>query len=153
MESWRGNGVHGSPATAQVPREDADVVGTVIVRDVISRSTVAHFRAHTSPLALLQFDDSGMLLVTASVHGHTINVFHVLPAADKKADCGTAVHLYRLSRGLTPALIQTVAFSSDGRWLCASSARVIFFSPPLLSCTRSYLVIAKRTHRSNIHSK
>ncbi len=52
-----------------------DVQGTVMVRDVVTRQLVAHFRAHASPLSLLQFDPTGKLLVTASSHGHNINVF------------------------------------------------------------------------------
>lgn len=48
-----------------------------MVRDVVTRQVVAHFRAHTAPLLLLQFDGSGTLLVTASVHGHNINIFQV----------------------------------------------------------------------------
>ena len=67
----------------EFPREeasaqsDSDVVGTVMVRDVVSRAVVAHFRAHTAPLLVLQWDASGTLLVTASVHGHNVNVFQV----------------------------------------------------------------------------
>ena len=58
-------------------QSDSDVVGTVMVRDVVSRAVVAHFRAHTAPLLVLQWDASGTLLVTASVHGHNVNVFQV----------------------------------------------------------------------------
>ena len=58
-------------------QRDSDVVGTVMVRDVVSRAVVAHFRAHTAPLLVLQWDASGTLLVTASVHGHNVNVFQV----------------------------------------------------------------------------
>lgn len=56
---------------------DSGVVGTVMVRDVVSRAVVAHFRGHTAPLLLLQWDASGTLLVTASVHGHNVNIFQV----------------------------------------------------------------------------
>lgn len=90
---------------------------------MVDRSTLAHFRAHTSPLLLLQFDASGTLLVTASVHGHTVNIYH-LAAPSRKGEVGSAVHLFRLCRGVTPAVIQGVAFSRSGRWLCVSSARV-----------------------------
>ncbi len=65
---------------------DAEVVGTVMVRDVVTRQVVAHFRAHTAPLLLLQWDGSGTLLVTASVHGHNINIFQVAPYPP---GCGT----------------------------------------------------------------
>ncbi len=74
-----------SCARRESPREeagagcgDAEVVGTVMVRDVVTRQVVAHFRAHTAPLLLLQWDGSGTLLVTASVHGHNINIFQVM---------------------------------------------------------------------------
>ena len=94
-----------------------------MVRDVVSRDTIAHFRAHMGPLALLAFDGSGTLLATASIYGHTINVYHLSVGA-KGDGIGCALHLYKLSRGMTPALIQDVAFSIDGHWLCANSARV-----------------------------
>ena len=50
-----------------------------MVRDVVTRQLLAHFRAHASPLSLLQFDPTGKLLVTASSHGHNINVFRCAP--------------------------------------------------------------------------
>ncbi|EIE22763.1 hypothetical protein COCSUDRAFT_63899 [Coccomyxa subellipsoidea C-169] len=105
---------------------DAEVVGTVMVRDVVTRQVVAHFRAHTAPLLLLQWDGSGTLLVTASVHGHNINIFQVSPMRGdgrNGSGGGGAVHLMRLMRGLTPATIQDVAFSACGTLLSVSSAR------------------------------
>lgn len=66
-----------SPREDASPLGDSGVVGTVMVRDVVSRGVVAHFRAHTAPLLVLQWDASGTLLVTASVHGHNVNVFQV----------------------------------------------------------------------------
>ena len=66
-----------SPREELASGGDAEVVGTVMVRDVVTRQVVAHFRAHTAPLLLLQWDGSGTLLVTASVHGHNINIFQV----------------------------------------------------------------------------
>lgn len=75
------------------------MVGTVQVRDVVSRTTVAHFRAHDSPLLLLEFDPSGILLVTASVHGHSVNIFQLVPNPNKhgssKPCTGSAIHLYK----------------------------------------------------------
>ncbi|KAI7737700.1 hypothetical protein M8C21_011872 [Ambrosia artemisiifolia] len=52
---------------------DTENVGMVIVRDVVSKSVIAQFKAHDSPIASLCFDPSGTLLVTASVHGHNFN--------------------------------------------------------------------------------
>eukprot|EP00873_Tetraselmis_striata_P007015 jgi/Tetstr1/427279/TSEL_001732.t1 len=106
----------------------AQVAGTVVVRDLVRRSTIAHFRAHTSPLSLLAWDPSGMLLVTTSVYGHSVNVWHVCPPRPgEQATSGGASsnvsHLYKLSRGLTPALITSAAFSLNSDWLAVSSAR------------------------------
>ena len=72
-----------------------------MVRDVTTRAVVAHLRAHTSALQLLEFDPSGTLLVTASVHGHSVHIFQISPptggsrAGDGDVPMGSAVHLYR----------------------------------------------------------
>lgn len=82
----------------------------VIVRDIVSKSIVAQFRAHSSPLSALSFDPSGTLLVTASVYGHNLNVFRLTPPSVTGVNtaCGDAntsyVHLYKLSRGVTNAV-------------------------------------------------
>lgn len=85
----------------------SDISGTVMVRDVVSRAVIAHFRAHTSPLLVLEFDPSGTLLVTASVHGHSIHIFQICPhqggragAAGSGVPClGSAIHLFRCVLG------------------------------------------------------
>lgn len=115
------------------------MAGTVVVRDAASRLVVAHFRAHTSPLAALQFSPGGCLLATASTAGHSINVFRVVPpppgsaaAADGgpsggpsggSGAAGHAVWLYRLYRGVTPAAIRGIAFAPDASWVAVSSGR------------------------------
>ncbi|KAK3001077.1 hypothetical protein RJ639_022248 [Escallonia herrerae] len=106
---------------------DADNVGMVIVRDVVSKSLIAQFRAHKSPISSLCFDPSGTLLVTASVQGHNINVFQIVPGFcgnSTGSDSGASyVHLYRLQRGLTNAVIQDISFSDDSQWVMISSSR------------------------------
>jgi hypothetical protein len=127
------------------------VEGTVIVRNMVSRSTLVHFRAHTSPLLLLRFDSSGTLLVTASVHGHTINIFQLCSSAAGSSQAGSALHLFRLSRGMTPAIIQDVGFSCSGEWLCVSSARVSpphGSQPPFLLMPQIYDIWAARSGSS-----
>ncbi|KAI4374756.1 hypothetical protein MLD38_012713 [Melastoma candidum] len=106
---------------------DADNVGVVVVRDIVSKSVVAQFKAHKSPISALCFDPSGTLLVTASVMGHNINVFKIMAvnpndsgAADLSSSC---VHLFRLQRGLTNAVIQDISFSDDCSWIMVSSTR------------------------------
>ncbi|XP_009624726.1 autophagy-related protein 18f-like [Nicotiana tomentosiformis] len=105
----------------------AGSVGMVIVRDIVSKALIAQFRAHKSPISALCFDPSSTLLVTASVQGHNINVFRIMPILSENtsaSDPGSSyVHLYRLQRGLTNAAIQDISFSSDSQWIMISSSR------------------------------
>lgn len=82
----------------------------VVVRDIVSKLVIAQFRAHKSPISALRFDPSGTLLVTASIQGHNINVFKIMPELPETegssvADAGASyAHLYRLQRGFTNAV-------------------------------------------------
>ncbi|GMI79430.1 ARABIDOPSIS THALIANA HOMOLOG OF YEAST AUTOPHAGY 18 (ATG18) F [Hibiscus trionum] len=118
---WKGNGnVNGHFI-------DADNIGMVIVRDIVSKVIIAQFRAHKSPISALCFDPSGTLLVTASVQGHNINVFKIMPGLQGSTSaCDVSAsysHLYRLQRGFTNAVIQDISFSDDSNWIMISSSR------------------------------
>ncbi|XP_058072716.1 autophagy-related protein 18f-like isoform X2 [Magnolia sinica] len=106
---------------------NAENAGMVIIRDIVSKSVVSQFRAHRSPIAALCFDPSGMLLVTASIQGHNINVFRITPSPFGNSSgydaAGSYVHLYRLQRGLTNAVIQDISFSDDSQCIMISSSR------------------------------
>ncbi|XP_074555564.1 autophagy-related protein 18f-like isoform X1 [Curcuma longa] len=106
---------------------DTEYVGMVIVRDILSKSVIVQFRAHSCPISALCFDPSGMLLVTASVHGHNINIFGIMPSPNPgstESDAkGSYIHLYRLQRGITNAIIQDISFSYDSKWIMISSSR------------------------------
>ncbi|KAM0902310.1 hypothetical protein ACQ4PT_019357 [Festuca glaucescens] len=109
---------------------EADNAGTVIIKDVTSKVVISQFRAHTSPISALCFDPSGTLLVTASVHGHNINVFRIMPTSiangsgSKRYDwTASHVHLYKLHRGMTAAVIQDISFSHFSQWVSIVSAR------------------------------
>ncbi|KAF5728368.1 autophagy-related protein 18f [Tripterygium wilfordii] len=121
-----GPGLKGS-GTVNGHYPDSDSVGMVIVRDIVSKQVIAQFRAHKSPISALCFDPSGTLLVTASVQGHNINVFRImqgLPGISSGGDVDTSyVHLYRLQRGLTNAVIPDISFSDDSSWIMISSSR------------------------------
>jgi len=85
----------------------AIVIFQVIVKDIVTKNVVAQFRAHKSPISALCFDPSGTILVTASVQGHNINVFKIMPLRENSSayDAGPShVHLYRLQRGFTNAV-------------------------------------------------
>lgn len=105
---------------------DLDNIGMVIVKDIVTKNVVAQFRAHKSPISALCFDPSGTILVTASVQGHNINVFKIMPLRENSSasDAGPShVHLYRLQRGFTNAVIQDISFSDDSKWIMISSSR------------------------------
>ncbi|XP_022851064.1 autophagy-related protein 18g [Olea europaea var. sylvestris] len=105
--------------------EDA---GVVVVKDVVSLEVISQFRAHTSPISALCFDPSGTLLVTASVHGNNINIFRIMPSQTRSEsgchDWNTSyVHLYKLHRGITTAVIQDICFSHDSQWIAIVSSK------------------------------
>lgn len=106
---------------------DVEDAGMVIVRDIVSKSIIVQIRAHKSPISALCFDPSGIFLVTASIHGHNINVFHILPSSCSSSSVfsgtGSSVHLYKLQRGITNAVIQDISFSDDSQWVMISSSR------------------------------
>ncbi|KAL1145768.1 hypothetical protein V6Z11_A11G321400 [Gossypium hirsutum] len=118
---WKGNG------NANGHFLDTDNIGMVIVRDIVSKVVIAQFRAHKSPISALCFDPSGTLLVTASVQGHNINVFKILPGLQGSTSAcdvpASHSHLYRLQRGFTNAVIQDISFSDDSNWIMISSSR------------------------------
>ncbi|KAJ0261657.1 BCAS3 domain-containing protein [Hirschfeldia incana] len=103
---------------------DEDSIGMVIIKDIISKSVVTQFKAHKSPISALSFDPSGMLLVTASIQGHNINVFKIMPRASTSSSSDASfVHLFRLQRGFTNAVIQDISFSNDSSLIAISSSR------------------------------
>ncbi|XP_024362578.1 autophagy-related protein 18h [Physcomitrium patens] len=127
--SWK-NGSKGYNSWQGGHALEPEFAGSVIIRDVVSKTVIAQFRAHSSPLSALAFDPSGTLLVTASVYGHNLNVFRITPPSSISGGCGSGgdvntsfVHLYKLSRGVTNAVIQDITFSSDSHWIAVSSSR------------------------------
>ncbi|OVA04397.1 WD40 repeat [Macleaya cordata] len=109
---------------------ETDNAGMVVVKDFVSRAVISQFRAHTSPISALCFDPSGTLLVTASVHGNNINIFRIMPSSLKNGsgttsyDWGSShVHLYKLHRGMTTAVIQDICFSQYSQWAAIVSSR------------------------------
>ncbi|XP_014513827.1 autophagy-related protein 18h [Vigna radiata var. radiata] len=109
---------------------ETDTAGMVVVKDFVSRAIVAQFRAHTSPISALCFDPSGTLLVTASIHGNNINIFRIMPSCSKSGPGSQSsdwscshVHLYKLHRGMTSAVIQDICFSHNSHWVAIISSK------------------------------
>ncbi|KAK6164734.1 hypothetical protein DH2020_001598 [Rehmannia glutinosa] len=102
--------------------------GVIAVKDLVSSEVISQFRAHTSPISALCFDPSGTLLVTASIHGNNINIFRITPShkcgGTGSGDWSTSyVHLYKLYRGITSAVIQDICFSHYSQWIAIVSSR------------------------------
>ncbi|KAG4167084.1 hypothetical protein ERO13_A13G172700v2 [Gossypium hirsutum] len=109
---------------------ETDIAGTVVVKDYVTRAVISQFRAHTSPISALCFDPSGTLLVTASIHGNNINIFRIMPSSTKNGSgsqsydwSSSHVHLYKLHRGMTSAVIQDICFSPFSQWIAIVSSR------------------------------
>ncbi|CAL5357551.1 unnamed protein product [Camellia sinensis] len=113
---------------SRLATSEMENAGMVAVKDFISRAVISQFRAHTSPISALCFDPSGTLLVTASVHGNNINIFRIIPfctrngSGSQNYDWSSAhVHLYKLHRGITTAIIQDICFSHYSQWIAIIS--------------------------------
>ncbi|XP_060966883.1 autophagy-related protein 18h isoform X1 [Cannabis sativa] len=109
---------------------ESEIAGMVVVQDFTSKAIVSQFRAHTSPISALCFDPSGTLLVTASIHGNNINIFRIMPSCShmgsgtQNYDWSTShVHLYKLHRGMTSAVIQDICFSQYSQWVSIITSR------------------------------
>ncbi|KAK3193933.1 hypothetical protein Dsin_025243 [Dipteronia sinensis] len=107
-----------------------DNAGMVAVKDFVSRAVISQFKAHTSPLSALCFDPSGTLLVTASVYGNNINIFRIMPSCMRSGSgnqsynwSSSHVHLYKLHRGITSAMIQDICFSHYSQWIAIVSSK------------------------------
>ncbi|KAK4758658.1 hypothetical protein SAY87_019959 [Trapa incisa] len=109
---------------------ESDNAGMVSIKDFVSQAVICQFKAHTNPLSALCFDPSGTLLVSASVYGNTINVFRIMPSCmgggsgSQRFNWTSAhVHLYRLHRGMTSAIIQDICFSHYSQWIGIVSSK------------------------------
>ncbi|XWS46754.1 hypothetical protein CRYUN_Cryun14cG0095200 [Craigia yunnanensis] len=109
---------------------DVDNAGMVVVKDFVSRDVISQFKAHTSPISALSFDPSGTLLVTASVYGNNLNIFRIMPLCVRSGSgvqsydwSSSHVHLYKLHRGITSAMIQDICFSHYSQWVAIVSSK------------------------------
>lgn len=109
---------------------ETDTAGMVIIKDYVSRAVISQFKAHTSPISALCFDPSGTLLVTASVYGNNINIFRIMPtylrsgSGSQNYDWSSShVHLYKLHRGMTSAIIRDICFSNYSQWVAIVSSK------------------------------
>lgn len=83
---------------------------------------VAHFIAHSDAIVAMEFDNSGMMLLTADKRGHNFHVFRIQPHP-VGSTLAAVHHLYVLHRGDTSAKVQNISFSLDTRWVAVSTLR------------------------------
>lgn len=114
-----------SPNQKNVPNNHS---GSVIVQSLQSERILCRFKCHSSPIAGLSIDRSGLLIATCSIKGQNIHVYRLFPALQSKCaindDMAQSYQLlYKLQRGITHAQIIDIAFSQDSKWITATSAR------------------------------
>ncbi|WKY02463.1 hypothetical protein Q1695_016043 [Nippostrongylus brasiliensis] len=112
--------VTGGPGTkaGEVPLGIVTIVD--LEREINDRgdgsATVAHFAAHSEPLASMAWSPDGRLLLTTDTSACVFNVFSVLTHPYTPL-LSAVQHLYRLRRGTTIAKVVSCAFSLDCRWV------------------------------------
>lgn len=105
--------------TGHIPESSsvARVASSTSITSPHQEHTVTHtlqtsiIPAHTSPLSSLTLNQPGTMLATSSVKGTLIRIF----------DTQSGRITRELRRGADTAVIYSVAFSSDSRWLCCGS--------------------------------
>ncbi|XP_050444455.1 breast carcinoma-amplified sequence 3 homolog [Adelges cooleyi] len=128
-------GVHNSNSTHNMSvindanQMNPGIITIVDIKNKVLKETtshgpdiVAHFAAHCEAIVALNFDQSGLMLITADKNGHRFNVFKIHPNV-LGSSFASVHHLYTLHRGDTTAKIQDIQFSSDSRWVAVSSLR------------------------------
>lgn len=87
-------------------------VGDAIIFDLISLQPLSVVEAHKAALSAMSLSNDGSLLATASDKGTIVRVFNVQ----------TGVKLYQFRRGTYPTKIYSLMFSSDNRYVVATSS-------------------------------
>mmetsp|Transcript_8689 Transcript_8689/g.26966 ORF Transcript_8689/g.26966 Transcript_8689/m.26966 type:complete len:1271 (-) Transcript_8689:24-3836(-) len=118
--------------------------GTVAIYDTVGGRLTAIFRAHMQPIGALSMDPSGTLLLTAALDGHDFNIYQISPSPEASDDIyASHIHLYTLTRGVTDAVVSSVAWSLDSRWLGVCTAR---------GTTHIYAINPRRGGGTSIHT-
>ncbi|KAL3267342.1 hypothetical protein HHI36_011473 [Cryptolaemus montrouzieri] len=93
-----------------------------VEKSIPAEAFIAHFIAHNEAVVSLEFDPSGMLLLTADKRGHDFHIFRIHPHP-VGSSLASVHHLYILHRGDTTAKVQDMCFSPDSRWVTVSTLR------------------------------
>ncbi|KAJ7576906.1 hypothetical protein C8J56DRAFT_971884, partial [Mycena floridula] len=85
---------------------------------------VAEFLAFRSqPVASLEWSQDGTVLSVAGKDGQALNLFQICPASTNSSRSSPPNHLYSLRRGRTSAVIESIDFSADGRFVALGTKK------------------------------
>ncbi|KAK6461955.1 autophagy-related protein 18 [Scheffersomyces coipomensis] len=87
-------------------------VGDVIIFNLTTLQPISVIEAHKSALAAIALSSDGRLLATASDKGTIVRIFSV----------ESGLKLYQFRRGTYPTKIYSISFSSDNRYIVATSS-------------------------------
>ncbi|CAI5757787.1 unnamed protein product [Candida verbasci] len=87
-------------------------IGDVIIFNLNTLQPISVIEAHKSTIASMNFSNDGQYLVTASDKGTIVRIFQV----------NTGIKLYQFRRGTYPTKIYSLKFSSDDKYVLATSS-------------------------------
>ncbi|KAI9339166.1 hypothetical protein DFJ73DRAFT_569558 [Zopfochytrium polystomum] len=130
------------PAASQTPKEKRPVLdGVVVIHDIENPNPIpgtspnpakplplSHWKPHSNAVSFVGFNPSQTLLVTASTHGTTFNIYEVPSRISRRNGAvrlapRTPRCIYKLERGFTSARIESINFSLSSEYVAVSTAR------------------------------
>ena len=93
------------------------------------------FAGKEQPISLLQFSQDGTMLMVATSGGQTMKVFQLRPAPTgvrhlsgassihNTTSLDSPVHMYDLRRGRTSAVVDSLTWAHDGRWVAVATEK------------------------------
>ncbi|KAJ3142572.1 Breast carcinoma amplified sequence 3 [Physocladia obscura] len=131
-------------------------------RNIITKSNeqssasilISHWKPHNNKLSNLTFNQPQTLLFTASTSANTFLIFSIQMRSQifNQRRYGTTLipqHcLFKLERGYTPATVETVAFSENGKWCAVSTARGTTHIYPIPYTSRQLAIVPNHQRQS-----
>ncbi|KAI8622383.1 hypothetical protein BC830DRAFT_673710 [Chytriomyces sp. MP71] len=87
---------------------------------------ISHWKVHSNRISNLTLNHAQTLLFTSSTSANTFLIFSLAvpaPVQHNRRILTPQQCLYKLERGFTPATIESVSFSANGKWCAVSTAR------------------------------
>ncbi|KAJ5076130.1 breast carcinoma-amplified sequence 3 [Anaeramoeba ignava] len=110
-----------STVSNYVSKEKVSQKGYITFYDLKNFSKIVSFCAHNHHVAYLAFNHSGSLLCSASTEGKKMKIYQIKP--EGKNTENFAELIYILSRGKSRAIIESISFSLDSKYISVSTNR------------------------------